>query len=417
MSDVASAIEAFDLTIGRAVDLVPQNDLAAVAAIANRARGRRGFLGETLVLALAGGTGSGKSSLLNAIAGRSIAATGVIRPTTDRALAWLPARPEKGLTELLDRLDIDDRIEHESFPRLALIDLPDHDSIVVQHHLIVERLLPEVDGIVWVFDPQKYRDPLIHETYITRLIDYQDQFVFVLNQIDRVGPRELTRLKADLAESLAADGVEDPQVFGVAAAPPTGAPVNVAEFRRYLGEALDAKNVAAGKLLGDIRRGTRLLLRGAGLDQVPAVEFDTRWPEVRAATVQALVSGSGFEDAICHLGDFITALSVETGPAFGDKVRTRFSPEWLEGALIDAIGDAGGPPPRARQRGRVGRALHGFWSGDQSKAADVAAGPLTAALDARVGLQLREVLWRRGLLGATVALTEIETRRAQQALG
>ena len=69
--------------------------------MAARVRERRGFLGDTLVVALAGGTGSGKSSLLNAIAGRRIAEAGVLRPTTEQALAWIPTDPEPGLVELL----------------------------------------------------------------------------------------------------------------------------------------------------------------------------------------------------------------------------------------------------------------------------------------------------------------------------
>ena len=213
MSDVVSALDLLDLAIGRADGIVADAEVKAAGDVASRVRERRGFLGETLVVALAGGTGSGKSSLLNAIAGRRIAETGVLRPTTEEALAWVPTDPEPGLVDLLGRLDIDARYEQDALPRLAIIDLPDHDSIVLQHHQIVERLLPEVDAVVWVFDPQKYRDPLIHEQYISQLLEYQDQFLFVLNQVDLLGQQDLSELRGDLIRSLEEDGVASPRVF------------------------------------------------------------------------------------------------------------------------------------------------------------------------------------------------------------
>lgn len=414
MSDVLPALEAFELAIGRAEGLVPTVHLSEAATVAERARSRRGFLGETLVLALAGGTGSGKSSLLNAVAGRRVATTGVLRPTTDRALAWIPAEPDKALVDLLDRLEVEERIEHDTFGPLALIDLPDHDSIVMQHHLIVERLLPEVDGVVWVFDPQKYRDPLIHDKYIKRLLDYADQFVFVLNQIDRVGPGALGALKTDLVATLEHDGIDAPRVFSMSADPPAGDPVGVDDFRTFLVTSLDAKATAAGKLLGDISAGTRRLARAAGVVEGLGLDFDQRWPDVRAATTQSLLYGAGFEDAMCQLTDFVTALSVETGPEFGEALRTDFSHEELESLLAEAVAEAGGDIKRGKLRGTIGGALHRFWFGADEKALEGMRGKLSANIDSTVGTALRDHLWQRAVLAATLALTEVEVQTARR---
>jgi len=414
MSDVVSALDLLDLAIGRAAGIVADADVKAAGDVASRVRERRGFLGETLVVALAGGTGSGKSSLLNAIAGRRIADTGVLRPTTEEALAWVPTDPEPGLVDLLGRLDIDARYEQDALPKLAIIDLPDHDSIVLQHHQIVERLLPEVDAVVWVFDPQKYRDPLIHEQYISQLLEYQDQFLFVLNQIDLLGQQDLSELRGDLIRSLEEDGVVSPRLFELAAAPPTGQPLNIAPFRAFLRDQLDAKAVAAGKLLGDIRRAGKRLRLEAGLDAGAGVGFETRWPSVRDSVVQAFTVGTGFDDAVCRVGDFVTALSVETGGRFGAGLRSEFSYPRIEEELRGALEESGLKPTLRVEQGRVRTALRTFWLGDQGPEDDPEAVPAFArSLEERLGRGLFEALWERGVLGATLTQVEIEVRLAE----
>jgi energy-coupling factor transporter ATP-binding protein EcfA2 len=413
MSDVVSALDLLDLAIGRADGIVADAEVKAAGDVASRVRERRGFLGETLVVALAGGTGSGKSSLLNAIAGRRIAETGVLRPTTEEALAWVPTDPEPGLVDLLGRLDIDARYEQDALPRLAIIDLPDHDSIVLQHHQIVERLLPEVDAVVWVFDPQKYRDPLIHEQYISQLLEYQDQFLFVLNQVDLLGQQDLSELRGDLIRSLEEDGVASPRVFELAAAPPTGQPLNIAPFRAFLRDQLDAKAVAAGKLLGDIRRAGKRLRLEAGLDAGAGVGFETRWPSVRDSVVQAFTDGTGFDDAVCRVGDFVTALSVETGGRFGAGLRSEFSYPRIEDELRGALDESGLKPTPRVERSRVGTALRSFWFGPQSPEDPEAVPAFARALEERLGRGLFEALWERGVLGATLTQVEIEVRLAE----
>ena len=413
MSDAVSALDLLDLAIGRAEGVVADEDVKAAREVAERVRERRGFLGETLVVALAGGTGSGKSSLLNAIAGRQIAETGVLRPTTEEALAWVPTDPESGLVELLDRLDIDARHEQDAFPRLAIIDLPDHDSIVLQHHQIVERLLPEVDAVVWVFDPQKYRDPLIHEQYISQLLEYQDQFLFVLNQIDLLGQHDLSQLRSDLIRSLEEDGVSIPRVFDVAAAPPSGQPLNIEPFRAFLRDQLDAKAMAAGKLLGDIRRAGKRLRIEAGLDAGAGVGFEDRWPSVRTSVVQAFTDGTGFDDAVCRVGDFVTALSVETGGRFGAGLRSEFSYRRIEDELRDALDESGLKPSPRVERSRIGAAWRTFWFGEEGLEDSKAAAVFARALEQSIGRGLFEALWERGVLGATLAQVEIEARLAE----
>jgi len=87
---------------------------------------------------------------------------------------------------LLDRLGIAERVEQDQFPGLALLDATDVDSIELGHRAQVEALLPRIDAVIWVLDPDKYADPLLHEEFIRPLADSADQFLFVLNQVDRL---------------------------------------------------------------------------------------------------------------------------------------------------------------------------------------------------------------------------------------
>ncbi|HEV2894156.1 MAG TPA: ABC transporter, partial [Actinomycetota bacterium] len=52
------------------------------------ARTRLGFPGTAFVCALSGGTGAGKSSLLNALAGQEVSRPGATRPVTAEPVAW-----------------------------------------------------------------------------------------------------------------------------------------------------------------------------------------------------------------------------------------------------------------------------------------------------------------------------------------
>lgn len=61
--------------------------LAEAGEIVRRAGERVAFDGEFTVVALAGATGSGKSTLFNAVTGTELAQSTVRRPTTSKAMA------------------------------------------------------------------------------------------------------------------------------------------------------------------------------------------------------------------------------------------------------------------------------------------------------------------------------------------
>ena len=179
-SDLGDRVEGLDgaaaAARGRLDDALVDDAEAAVERAAARLR----LSADHTVVALAGATGSGKSSTFNALAGLELAAVGVRRPTTSWATACVWG--SEGAGELLEWLGIPPRhqVMRDSHARprrggprrsqgVVLLDLPDHDSTEVSHHLEVDRLVELADLMVWVLDPQKYADAAIHDRYLAPL--------------------------------------------------------------------------------------------------------------------------------------------------------------------------------------------------------------------------------------------------------
>lgn len=270
MTDLGELVELLDLGVATAVGVTPDADREAAAEIASAQRRRRDYLGASIVVAIAGGTGSGKSSLLNAIAGADIASTSPIRPHTDEPLAWAPTGDET-MRALLGAMGIEHVVDNDWLPSIALVDLPDLDSVARDHRATVEAVLPYVDAVIWVFDPVKYNDPTLHDDFLGPLVDYQRQFVFVLNKADLLEKADIRGMNAlelvvdDLTLALVRDGFVDPVPVVVSARPPHGPPIGIEPLRDVLEGRLASKHAASAKIVEDIAAAARLLGEDAGL--------------------------------------------------------------------------------------------------------------------------------------------------------
>jgi len=213
---------------------------------------------EHTVVALAGGTGSGKSSLFNAMSGLELSPTGVRRPTTARTHACVWGL--EGAAPLLDWLQIQWRHRfarasaldkgESQLHGLILLDLPDHDSIRALTDTEADRLIGLADLVVWVLDPQKYADASTHRRYVTELAGHEAVTVFALNQADRLAPEELAELVIDLNDLLRREGVEHPSVVPTSAVTGRG----VESLKSVVAGAVSRRRAAIHKLEADLHR-------------------------------------------------------------------------------------------------------------------------------------------------------------------
>lgn len=233
--------------------------LAEAGRVLDEAAARQRLSARHTVVAIAGATGSGKSTLFNALAQVPLSETGLRRPTTAAPIAcsW-----SEGAAGLLDRLAIPPRLRRrplaggdEELSGLVLIDLPDHDSAVVKHREQVDRVLALVDAVIWVVDPEKYADAALHERYLRPLAGHAEITFVVLNQVDRLPGEAADQVLDDLRRLLDEDGMAlgehgEPGATVLPLSALTGQGVD--ELRDMLGKFVQERSAAARRLSADV---------------------------------------------------------------------------------------------------------------------------------------------------------------------
>ncbi|MEI6744915.1 MAG: GTPase [Methylococcaceae bacterium] len=134
-----------------------------------------------LIVAFMGGTGVGKSSLLNRLAGKPIAKAGVARPTSKEVTIFhhreitLPNLP----TTDIRVANHDD----DSQKNVVWIDMPDFDSTDEHNKALVLNWLPHIDVLIYVVSPERYRDEKAWRLLLAEGANHA--WLFVMNQWDR----------------------------------------------------------------------------------------------------------------------------------------------------------------------------------------------------------------------------------------
>jgi GTP-binding protein EngB required for normal cell division len=391
-------LDKVDIAVAESRDVLASSDLAPVARLAEDTRLRLSYPESIVVVALAGGTGSGKSSLFNVLAGEEVALTGGVRPMTVEPLAVIPAGDGESLSGYLDALAIPDRINHDGPSWLCLIDLPDTDSVEIDHRHQVDALLPRVDIVIWVTDPEKYRDAALHQAHISLLAAYQDQFLFVLNQMDRIDPADAAAVVEDLVQALREDGILEPEVITTSAQPMAGPPIGVDRLLQRLALGRDLRKTVHKKLLTDLAAAAAQLV--ASSSGAHGVEFEKRWGK-EVETAVSLVMDGRIADGGHGLAGFVTRLADEVGGGTGDRlheiadgVPTRF--------LACAIA-ATTPAQEEGQRPSTWRDLLLRRGSPPDTDATTGYERLEPEVDRVIGDPIRDLLARRGLAHAAIA--------------
>lgn len=293
-TDIGARVAGLDAAVGASRGRLDDGLVDEAARVVERAAGRLRLSADHTVVALAGATGSGKSSTFNALTGIDLSSVGVRRPTTSWAsacvwgkegaeelLAWLgiPARHQTLRDSMLGSISSDDALEG-----VVLLDLPDHDSTEVSHHLEVDRLVQLADMLVWVLDPQKYADAAIHDRYLAPMANHADVMLVVLNHIDTVPPEKREPMLADVRRLLAQDGLDGVPVLGISARHDIG----IDELRLQVARRVAAKKAMRARVEADLRAAAAKLDAATGRAKARAL------PKERVAALDdALADAAG----------------------------------------------------------------------------------------------------------------------------
>ena len=156
-----------------------------------------------LWVAFVGGTGTGKSTLFNALCGRQLSETGVERPKTCGPIVYAHENIRIEENFPFDIIRIDRRSSEDlqslpstgtpgrlillahsrnDWPHLILIDTPDLDSVELENRHITEELSLMSDAIVFVTSEEKYADE-VPSLFLKSVIEENKPYYFIFNKV------------------------------------------------------------------------------------------------------------------------------------------------------------------------------------------------------------------------------------------
>ena len=344
------------------------------------------------VVSLAGGTGSGKSSLFNQLSGADFSTVGVTRPVTRDAHACVWG--VEGSGPLLEWLGVPRRYRYarasalgsgeQSMNGLVLLDLPDHDSVMGHATDLVDHLVGLSDLMVWVLDPQKYADMAVHRRFLVPLAGHSEVIAVVLNQADLLTAGQVEDCVHDLRRLLDSENLHDVQILATSAK--TGA--GIEELRKLLVETVTARTAAIARISADV---TRVVADfepyGAHEDGAPG-----------AAGLAGLAGAAGLAETAGLRNDSLSAGTAgELGSAFcrsagltaiGDALRSARELRaldyvgWPVGWLVERLSSP--DPARKIRLGKLWEELRGITAGPSGAQQAEIDNALTKVADERV---------------------------------
>jgi predicted GTPase len=279
-----------------------------------------------LLVAVAGPTGSGKSTIVNSLADREVSRPGPLRPTTRQPVVWAhPDHAERyqqiGSVATKVVTDI-----HPLLSDLTIVDTPDIDSYVADHRLVTLEILAHADVVVFLTSAQRYADAVPWE--VLAGIDRRGSVtLYVLNRLSRRSSGAVSDYSALLRRrGLAFEevfAIQEQRVRGEAAILPAKAVVKVADRLR------DLAGDRARVLRGVTERATHYAVRAA--EQVAdAVEAQ----EEERQRLEAVVEGA-YADAMAELTAELqrgTLIRQEVVERWSERVGTGEVARWVKGS-------------------------------------------------------------------------------------
>lgn len=191
-----------------------------------------------MVIAFFGGTGVGKSTLLNRLANHSVVQAGIKRPTSMQTTIYHHHTVQLNLVSQEDSLDTIKTISHSNthFKGTVLIDMLDVDSVEKANSQQTIDLLPYIDILIYVVNPDRYYDN--KAWHILRNEGKFHTCIFIMNQWDRGVEVQFNDFKQQLKNKA---GFKNPLIFRTDCRTYKTS-VNVDEFDQFKNTILSLQN-------------------------------------------------------------------------------------------------------------------------------------------------------------------------------
>lgn len=204
-----------------------------------------------LVVGLFGGTGVGKSTLLNRLANEPVARASAERPTSRSVTVYVHRSISvDNLPENFPMHKIRTALHNNEYYRQVMfIDMPDYDSVETTNRDLVDLWLPHLDVVLYVVSPDRYRDDQGWRLLLAHA--GQHAWIFIMNHWDRGEPEQLE----DFRQQLGAAGLQNPVLFrSDSSARTTSQSDDFAQLEAMLKEIADRSIITALDELGVVAR-------------------------------------------------------------------------------------------------------------------------------------------------------------------
>ena len=294
-----------------------------------------------LIVAFMGGTGVGKSSLLNRLAGKAIAKVGIERPTSREVTLFhhrdvaIHHLPEKLPIEKIRIAQHDDGTKKN----IIWIDMPDFDSTEQTNKVLVFEWLPHIDVLIYVVSPERYRDEKAWRLLLSE--GSRHAWLFVLNQWDRGQQAQYEDFKLQLGKA----GFVEPIIFKTVCAE-SAYPDEFASLESTI-LSLSNKHVVAeleqrGAQIrkGELRQKLQAILHALG-SQSAAKQAEERWQPLWHTTASQLQQGFAWpiQKLATYYADHAADLIANpaTSSTQTDQATTLLWDDWAQARFGDAL--------------------------------------------------------------------------------
>jgi GTPase Era involved in 16S rRNA processing len=293
-----------------------------------------------LIVAFMGGTGVGKSSLLNRLAGKAIARAGVERPTSREvtlyhhhsvAINHLPEQLPLAQIKIAEH-------DNESRKNIVWIDMPDFDSTEQSNKHQVLEWLPHIDVLIYVVSPERYRDEKAWRLLLAE--GGRHAWLFVLNQWDRGQTEQYEDFKQQLSKAGFAEPIifktactESPQADEFAALESTISSL----ANEHIVEQLEQRSskIKKDELKRNLQNVGRMLGSSSTFQKLP-----TLWQDQWQRTTQVLQQGFTWpiQQLARHYADHAADLLGNPAAAkYATGTKSNLWDDWAEARFDDAL--------------------------------------------------------------------------------